>query len=78
MEIEAKCKVKENHIEMIRKWAKLVKKDDKSETYQLMHITAVIEGGIATISMKIKNEKDGQKAMEKLLALINKFGLERC
>ncbi len=78
MKIEVKCKIKENHIEIIRKSAKLVNKDETSETYQLMHLTAFIENGIATIAMEIKNEKDRQKAEKKLLALINKFGLEKC
>lgn len=78
MEIEIKCKIEPKHLEIIRKYAKLVEKTDDREVYRFLNVTAVIKDGVATISMKIKSEKEAPKAQKKLLAMASKFGLEVC
>lgn len=76
MEIQIKCEVESDHIETIRKYAKLVEKGDSYEKYQFFNVYAQIEGNIAIISMKLKHEKDREKSEKKLLAMIDKFGLK--
>ncbi|MCH9610797.1 MAG: hypothetical protein S4CHLAM81_00920 [Chlamydiales bacterium] len=78
MEIQIKCKLEEEHLKLIRKYAKLVEKSELCEIYTFMGFTAKVEDGLVTISLAVKSEKDAPKAQKKLLAVVERFGLEQC